>query len=71
MIPPMPEEVGPKDIVIANTEMVSRIVLHLDPPRRVRGVPGTRLHFPAEYVQHCHMVEHEDNEMMRPWRIIS
>jgi spore coat protein A len=24
---------------------------------------------PQDYVQHCHIVEHEDNEMMRPYRI--
>ena len=24
---------------------------------------------PGQYVWHCHIVEHEDNEMMRPFRI--
>ncbi len=24
---------------------------------------------PGQYVWHCHIVEHEDNEMMRPYRI--
>jgi FtsP/CotA-like multicopper oxidase with cupredoxin domain len=23
----------------------------------------------GQYVWHCHIVEHEDNEMMRPYRI--
>jgi FtsP/CotA-like multicopper oxidase with cupredoxin domain len=24
---------------------------------------------PGQYVWHCHIVEHEDNEMMRPFRV--
>ena len=24
---------------------------------------------PGQFVWHCHIVEHEDNEMMRPYRI--
>jgi hypothetical protein len=24
---------------------------------------------PGQFVWHCHIVEHEDNEMMRPFRI--
>ena len=26
---------------------------------------------PQDYVYHCHIVEHEDNEMMRPFRVVS
>jgi len=25
---------------------------------------------PGQFVWHCHIVEHEDNEMMRPFRIV-
>jgi FtsP/CotA-like multicopper oxidase with cupredoxin domain len=32
---------------------------------RVRAQFGT----PGQFVWHCHIVEHEDNEMMRPYRI--
>jgi spore coat protein A, manganese oxidase len=27
--------------------------------------------FPGRYVWHCHNLEHEDNEMMRPYDVIS
>ncbi|HLM92321.1 MAG TPA: multicopper oxidase domain-containing protein [Gaiellaceae bacterium] len=26
---------------------------------------------PQGYVYHCHIVEHEDDEMMRPFRVVS
>jgi FtsP/CotA-like multicopper oxidase with cupredoxin domain len=41
----------------------------------VTAYPGqvtrVRAHFkkPGQFVWHCHIVEHEDNEMMRPFRI--
>jgi spore coat protein A len=40
------------------------------------GIPGreivlTESRIPAEYVHHCHMLEHEDNEMMRPWQVVA
>ncbi|GII55641.1 spore coat protein [Planotetraspora thailandica] len=70
VIGPMPEEMGWKDIAVAFPDMVTRIVLRFDLPPEIAGVPGTRSVTPAEYVQHCHMVEHEDNEMMRPWQVI-
>jgi hypothetical protein len=27
--------------------------------------------FPGRYVWHCHLLEHEDNEMMRPYEVIT
>jgi FtsP/CotA-like multicopper oxidase with cupredoxin domain len=48
-----------------------RIVLRFELPPPIDGIPGTRSEFPAPYIQHCHMLEHEDNEIMRPWQIIS
>ena len=53
--PPEPWETGFKDTVIAYPGQVTR----------VRGTFGR----PGQYVWHCHIVEHEDNEMMRPYRI--
>jgi spore coat protein A len=34
-------------------------------------VTRVRAQFPTagQFVWHCHIVEHEDNEMMRPYRI--
>ena len=54
-IPPKPWETGFKDTVIAYPAQVTRI----------KGQFKT----PGQFVWHCHIVEHEDNEMMRPYRI--
>ena len=53
--PPDPWETGFKDTVIAYPGQVTRI-------KATFATPG-------QYVWHCHIVEHEDNEMMRPYRI--
>jgi len=52
---PEPWETGFKDTVIAYPGQVTRI-------KATFATPG-------QYVWHCHIVEHEDNEMMRPYRI--
>jgi spore coat protein A len=51
-----PEEAGWKDTIVCPPGRVTRIIVpfHAEPGR---------------YVWHCHMVEHEDNEMMRPYLI--
>jgi spore coat protein A len=54
-VPPGLTENGRKDTVIAYPGEVTRI-------RMTFGLGG-------QYVWHCHIVEHEDNEMMRPYRI--
>ena len=53
--PAEPWETGFKDTVIAYPGQVTR----------VRAVFNTA----GQYVWHCHILEHEDNEMMRPYRI--
>jgi FtsP/CotA-like multicopper oxidase with cupredoxin domain len=53
--PPVPEEDGWKDTVTAYPGEVVRV-------RMTFSKPG-------QFVWHCHIVEHEDNEMMRPFRI--
>ncbi len=55
--PPAPEEAGWKDTVRADPKMVTRIIV------RFEGYVG-------RYVWHCHVLEHEDNEMMRPYDVI-
>jgi hypothetical protein len=52
---PEPWETGFKDTVIAYPGQVTRI--------------RARFTTPGQFVWHCHIVEHEDNEMMRPYRI--
>jgi FtsP/CotA-like multicopper oxidase with cupredoxin domain len=53
--PPEAWESGFKDTVIAYPGEVTRIKARFDTP--------------GQFVWHCHIVEHEDNEMMRPYRI--
>ena len=53
--PPEPWETGFKDTVIAYPGQVTRV--------------RVRFNTPGQYVWHCHIVEHEDNEMMRPYRV--
>ncbi len=53
--PPGPWETGFKDTVIAYPGQVTRLKATFD--------------IPGQYVWHCHIVEHEDNEMMRPLRV--
>jgi spore coat protein A len=55
--PPDPEEAGWKDTVRAHPGMVTRIIVKFE------GYVG-------RYVWHCHVLEHEDNEMMRPYDVI-
>ena len=53
--PAEPWESGFKDTVIAYPGEVTRVRAKFDTP--------------GQFVWHCHIVEHEDNEMMRPYRI--
>jgi len=53
--PPEPWETGFKDTVTAYPGQVTRV-------RAQFSTPG-------QFVWHCHIVSHEDNEMMRPYRI--
>jgi spore coat protein A, manganese oxidase len=62
MEPPAPEERGFKDTVKANPGYYTTIRAKFDLPKGVTG--------PQSYVHHCHIVEHEDNEMMRPFTVI-
>ncbi|MFK2872105.1 multicopper oxidase domain-containing protein [Dyella lipolytica] len=55
--PPPPHEAGWKDTVRADPGMVTRIAM------RFEGEPG-------RYVWHCHFLEHEDNDMMRPYVVL-
>jgi len=52
---PEPWERGYKDTVIAYPGEVTRVKALFDRP--------------GLFVWHCHIVEHEDNEMMRPYVI--
>jgi len=78
MAPP-PEEAGWKDTVVHMVGTVTRIVTRWAPqtvPLHGPGSPkpGVNL-FPfdptqGKYVWHCHNLQHEDNDMMRPFVIL-
>jgi spore coat protein A len=59
---PDPTERGFKDTVKANPGELTTIRAKFDLP------PGADTS--QTYVYHCHIVEHEDNDMMRPFRVI-
>lgn len=52
---PEPNETGPKDTVIAYPHEVTRIRARFDKA--------------GLFAWHCHILEHEDHEMMRPFRV--
>ena len=54
--PPEAWETGFKDTVVAYPGEVTRIKARFD--------------YKGLYVWHCHIVDHEDNEMMRPYRVV-
>jgi len=67
--PPDPNEAGWKDTVRMNPGEVTTIVATFDmlsgapPSPRLQASYGIR---GAEYVWHCHILEHEEHDMMRP-----
>ena len=61
MAAPAPEERGFKDTVKANPGSFTTIRARFDLPTGVTA--------PQPYVYHCHIVEHEDNDMMRPFTV--
>lgn len=54
--PPELWESGPKDTVIAYPDEITRVKARFD--------------LPGRFVWHCHILEHEDNEMMRPFDVL-
>jgi len=57
-IAPEPNEQGWKDTVQCLPGMITRIIMRFD------GYPG-------RYLYHCHILEHEANDMMRPFEVIA
>ena len=66
---PDANETGWKDTVRANPGEITRIRV----PFGAAAAPGVPFgqSFTGDYVFHCHILEHEDNEMMLPYRVIS
>jgi spore coat protein A len=66
MEPAGPDERGFKDTTKANPGYFTTIRARIELPATV---PVTAP--PQTYVHHCHIVEHEDNDMMEPFTVIS
>jgi spore coat protein A len=54
---PDANEMGWKDTARVNAKTVTRIIVPF-------------VGYPGRYVWHCHILEHEDNEMMRPYEVV-
>lgn len=76
-VAPEPYETGWKDTVRALGNMVTKIRVRWAPQELPTGAvfPGQNK-FPINpfvgpgYIWHCHMLEHEDNELMRPLEVV-
>ncbi|MGA8118071.1 MAG: multicopper oxidase domain-containing protein [Actinocatenispora sp.] len=72
-VPPEPDEkLSSKDTVKAYSDMVTRIIIRdFNPPtKEIASIPESGATLPATYVHHCHILEHEDDDLMRPWTIV-
>ncbi|TCL65908.1 spore coat protein A [Hydrogenispora ethanolica] len=56
-VPPDLNEQGLKDMARANPGMVTRFLVRFEP-------------YTGRYVWHCHILEHEDYDMMRPLQVV-
>jgi spore coat protein A, manganese oxidase len=66
MAPEGNERPARKDTVKSYPGYVTRVIMRFDLPHGAPVTPGEEL----VYVWHCHILEHEDNEMMRPYKVV-
>jgi len=70
--PPDPNEAGWKDTFRMNPGEVTRVIVRFAP---IGSAAVTPYPFDATaepgYVWHCHILSHEDNEMMRPYKLVN
>ncbi len=72
-MPPATNEAGWKDTIMALPGQVTRIMVRFAPTDLPTTTPASQLYYPFNpdgghgYVWHCHIIDHEDNEMMRPY----
>lgn len=64
--PPADERPAFKDTVKSLPGDVTRLLMRFDLPSGTRLRRGEKL----RYVYHCHILEHEENEMMRPYDVV-
>jgi spore coat protein A len=73
-MPPDPDEAqSRKDTVKVYSQMVTRIIIQeFNPPTdTIASIPNSGAKLPATYIHHCHILEHEDDDLMRPWTIVA
>jgi len=63
VLPLLTDDRGFKDTVAANPGAVTRIRSPFALPAGVTP--------PQRYVFHCHILEHEENDMMQPYEVVS
>ncbi len=74
VMPPKPNEAGWKDTVQMLPGQVTRIAVRYAPMNKPINDPNLNYPFDPNvlghgYVWHCHIIDHEDNEMMRPYAV--
>jgi spore coat protein A, manganese oxidase len=67
---PQPNELGWKETVQMHPGQVTSVVMKFDLPPVPFGVPTSPRTGGNEYVWHCHILEHEEHDMMRPLVVI-
>jgi len=67
---PAPHEQGWKDTIEVDPHQVTTVRMRFAPMDGSRNYPFDASAGPG-YVWHCHILEHEDNEMMRPFKVVS
>jgi FtsP/CotA-like multicopper oxidase with cupredoxin domain len=76
---PAVQETGWKDTVMVPPGMVTRFVVRWAPTDLPIATPAAAAFYPFDpndggqtnYVWHCHIIDHEDNEMMRPTSVVA
>jgi len=66
MAPESNERPAWKDTVKTYAGYITRVIARFDLPAGTQVAPGQEF----RYVWHCHLLEHEDNEMMRPYNVV-
>jgi spore coat protein A, manganese oxidase len=66
MAPESNERPAWKDTVKTYAGYITRVIARFDLPTGTQVTPGHEF----RYVWHCHVLEHEDNEMMRPYKVV-
>ena len=57
--------------VLCPTDIALETYAQAREPKELHILPGGHFDgYTGDYVWHCHILEHEDHEMMRPFRVI-